>query len=123
MQPRSKSTKKKGKSKTRFITKTIKVNTPYVTDGYIQKKYLNPAYLKETAALADPRREKAWTGEDLSVPFLKPLLSPYEAAVSCSPKRNMFPHVKSKYMADVHSQLSRHVSSQGSYVVRCDDIV
>lgn len=118
MNSRSKSTKRKVKGKAKFITRTIKVNTPYVTDGYIKKKYLNAAYLKENILLAEPRLEKVWTAEEVNLPFVKPMVSPYEA-VSCSPKRNKFPHVKSKYMADVQAQLggSKFFSPPNTYVV------
>lgn len=113
MSSRSKSTKKKEKKK--YITKTIKVNSPYVADGVIKRKLFNPAYVNDI--LGRELRVKFKGSEDYAPPFVKPLVSPYEA-VSCSPKRNPFPNIKSKYMADVTNSLAARVGSQqNNYVV------
>lgn len=100
---RSVNKRAKSTSKNKFVTKKIKVNTPYLADGVITKKYLNLEYLKDQDAKREKEKEannKKYR-DDYQPHFLRPERSPYELAVSQSPKRkNKYENVKSKYMVD-----------------------
>jgi hypothetical protein len=114
---RSRSQKKREKSNSnkKYLTKTIKLETPYLADGIITKKYLNAQYLKQVAAVFEAKRV-AKLSEDYQPVYKKPTSSPYEAALSTSPRRNPYPNVKSKYLAEPPSLLASK-TAQTVYVV------
>jgi hypothetical protein len=117
---RSVNKKDSSSSKNKFVTRKIKVNTPYLAEGVITKKYLNLEYLKEQ----DAKREKEQINQrksrdDYQPHFIRPEKSPYELALSQSPKRkNKYEKVKSKYLVDpiMSATSSKSMLSSSSYV-------
>ena len=119
MKKRSKSQKKRtnSNSQPKYLMRTIMLQTPYLADGFIKKKYLNPGYLKEIQVNMENKRTAQRGAEEPYQPgVLKPIPSPYATSASTSQKRKLYPNVKSKYMEDTTSMIS--FSKPNNYVVR-----